>query len=42
MYSYMGTKNTCVLICWDAGWDLGLTAFFLQNIFASEKEKQKM
>jgi len=40
MYLYVCTKYTFVCICKEAGWDLGLTAFFF-NIFDLSKKKSK-
>ena len=41
MYSYMFTKYKYVYICWEAGRDLGLTAFFLLTCFSFPKRKTK-
>jgi len=47
MYSYMCTKYTCKYIytcqyiCWEARWDLDLTAFFIWHIVFDQKPRRK-
>jgi len=41
IYSYMCTKYKCVCICQEAGWDLGLTAFFSDIFFLPNKKSKR-